>query len=500
MRKQTHFKKVVSLAVAAAMAVSVCTAALAEGAENEANGQPPVSEQQVEKKSSQNDVDGLSFEEDGEDNEVAAQNEVYIAAVGDQKFATMQDAINAADGKTVKLLSHPTFNFVVEEGKNVTLDLNGCNLTIPTDENLVIHGTLTVTDTNNGNGTINLATDQTYADASCIVVDGTSAKFVLDNGNINAAGYGIYCENDGKAVINGGKVTAGQAVLTGNNLTGNMSFEVNGGELTTTEGPSIYMPGPISLTITGGTLNGGIGLRMGQVNISGGTINAITSSIDSPAEYYGYSGNAWLPDALYVFGGTYTSKDASCDNALNLNITGGTFNCANNQGSAVAIYDLGKVAQTMNVSISGNAKLTSQASGRKSYQVLSLSDIGVDSPKAGFDNPDYTGKVSTTVSGGTFSTEIEKSYLADGYVMTEQNGEYVVGQAATPTPIPTATPAPSTAPTATPAPTAVPVEVKPAAPVVNDTALKDVTTEEKEKLVKAAESATISESKELANN
>ena len=499
MRKQTHFKKVVSLAVAAAMAVSVCTAALAEDATNEANGQTPVSEQQVEEETPENDVAALS-EEEGKDNEVAAQNEVYIAAVGDQKFATMQEAIDAADGKTVKLLSHPTFNFVVKEGKNVTLDLNGCNLTIPTNENLVINGTLTVTDTNNGNGTITLATDETYADASCIDVDGTSAKFVLDNGNINTVGYGIDCENGGKAVINGGKVTAGLAALTGNNLTGNMSFEVNGGEITTTNGPAIYMPGPISLTITGGTLNGGVSLRMGQVNISGGTINAITSGIDSPAEYYGYSGNAWLPDALYVFGGTYTSKDASCDNALNLNITGGTFNCANDQGSAVAIYDLGKEAQTMNVSISGNAKLTSQASGRKSYQVLSLSDIGVDNPKTGFGNPDYTGKVSTTVSGGTFSTEIEKSYLADGYVMTEQNGKYVVGQAATPTPIPTATPAPTAAPTATPAPTAAPVEVKPAAPVVNDTALKDVTTEEKERLVEAAKSATISESKELANN
>lgn len=485
MRKQTHFKKVVSLAVAAAMAVPVCTAALAEDAPNEANGQPPVSEQQVEEETSENDVAALS-EEEGKDNEVAAQNEVYIAAVGDQKFATMQDAINAADGKTVKLLSHPTFNFVVEEGKNVTLDLNGCNLTIPTNENLVIHGTLTVTDTNNGNGTITLATDKTYANASCIDVDGTSAKFVLDNGNIEAVGYGIDCENGGKAVINGGKVTAGLAALTGNNLTGNMSFEVNGGELTTTEGPSIYMPGPINLTITGGTLNGGIGLRMGQVNISGGTINAITSGIDSPAEYYGYSGNAWLPDALYVFGGTYTSKDASCDNALNLNITGGTFNCANDQGSAVAIYDLGKEAQTMNVSISGNAKLTSQASGRKSYQVLSLSDIGVDNPKTGFGNPDYTGKVSTTVSGGTFSTEIEKSYLAEGYTVEEKDGKFNVVKKVVATP--------------TPAPTAKPVEVKPAAPVVNDTALKDVTTEEKEKLVKAAESATISESKELANN
>ena len=112
--------------------------------------------------------------------------------------------------------------------------------------------------------------------------------------------------------------------------------------------------------------------------------DTLHGSIDSPAEYYNYSGNAWLPDALYVFGGTYTSKDATYGNSLNLNITGGTFNCANGQGSAVAIYDLGKVEQTMNVTVSANASLTTNATGRQAAQVLSLADIGVTSPATGY--------------------------------------------------------------------------------------------------------------------
>ena len=45
MRKQTHFKKVVSFALAAAMAVSVCTAALADEATNGATKEAAASAQ-----------------------------------------------------------------------------------------------------------------------------------------------------------------------------------------------------------------------------------------------------------------------------------------------------------------------------------------------------------------------------------------------------------------------------------------------------------------------
>lgn len=194
-----------------------------------------------------------------------------------------------------------------------------------------------------------------------------------------------------------------------------MNFIVNGGTLTARQGPAIYQSGQCELTITGGTLNGGISLRMGQVDISGGTINAATENLDSPAQYYDYSGNAWLPDALYVFGGTYNSTDSTYGNSLNLNITGGTFNCTNGQGSAIAIYDIGRVAQAAKITISGDAKLATTTSNRKAYDVLSLSDIGVTNPKTGYGIPELVGKVSTAVSGGYFTTD-PSAYVASGYV------------------------------------------------------------------------------------
>ena len=160
---------------------------------------------------------------------------------------------------------------------------------------------------------------------------------------------------------------------------------------------------------------------MGQVNISGGTINAISSDIDNPSEYYSYSGNAWFPDALYVLGGTYTSEDTTYGNSLNLNITGGNFNCTNGQGSAVAIYDLGKETQSMNVSISGSSKLVTNSTTRNAYQILSLSDIGVTNPKSGYGNSAYTGKVNTQISGGFFSSEVAQAYCAKNYVPAQSN-------------------------------------------------------------------------------
>ncbi len=327
-----------------------------------------------------------------------------VAQNGSSGYKTLSAAVDAAaTGDTITLLTDISEDVTIPEGKDITLDLAGHTMTVPSDCGIEVLGLLTVTDTGES-GTI------TCTDTP-IRVNGSGAKFTLESGAvISTDDYGIYAKDNGTAVVNGGSISSKDAALSGNNTTGDMNFEVHGGTITAAQGPAIYMPGQVNLTITNGTLNGGISLRMGQVNISGGTINSITENIDSPSEYYGYSGNAWLPDALYVFGGTYTSENATYGNSLNLNITGGTFNCLNNQGSAIAIYDLGKVAQEENISISGDAKLTSTSTSRKSYQVLSLGDIGVTDSAYGANS----GKVSTTITGGTFTTD-PSDYLEDDY-------------------------------------------------------------------------------------
>ena len=291
----------------------------------------------------------------------------------------------------------------IPEGTAVTLKLNGETLKVNKDGGIYVKGSLTI----EGEGTIT-------SSVTPIKIDGGS--LTLNSGKIESTGnYGTYALNGGSVTVNGGEIKSKWAALSGNNTTGTMNFEINGGTLTAEEGPAIYMPNQVKLTITNGTLNGGVSLRMGQVDISGGTINATKGSIDNPQEFYNYSGNAWLPDALYVFGGTYNSEDAH-GNALKLNITGGTFNCENGQGSAVAIYDLGRVAQAQSVDISGNAVLKTNATGRKAYQVLSLADIGVTAPAAGYGNASNVGKTETVITGGKFSDE---PTVANGYKATQ---------------------------------------------------------------------------------
>lgn len=348
-------------------------------------------------------------------------------AVGETKYLSLQEAFDAAaSGSTIKVLKDFTCDTEVKlaADKKVTLDLNQKTITFKdANASLNICGELTVEDADGSGKIVNNG-------KTCISVEGADAKLTLNNGQlINNDYYGIYAKDGGSVVVNGGTVTAKESALSGNNTTGEMNFEINGGTVTAGEGPAIYMPGQVKLTVKDGVLNGGISLRMGQVDISGGTINAITSGIDSPTKYYNYSGNAWLPDALYVFAGTYANGNEANGNSLNLNITGGTFNCTNDQGSAVAIYDLGKVAQDIKVNISGDAKLMSKAADRDAYQVVSLSDIGVTEPADGFGNEAYTGKAVTVISGGTFSTPVKDAYCAEGMEPSKNaDGTYTVAK------------------------------------------------------------------------
>ena len=326
-----------------------------------------------------------------------------VAKVGETEYPTLAEAVAAAkDGQTVKMLNNTKVTQEIYfSGKTITLDLNG----------KIIAGQF----------------EDYY---SVIEAQGTAATLIVEDtsagktGTIHSNHYGLTARDDGNITVNSGTIIGDDAAaLSGNNTTGNMNFTVNGGTLTAGKGPAIYQSGQCKLTITGGTLNGGISLRMGQVNISGGTINAATENLDSPAEFYNYSGNAWLPDALYVFGGTYDKGDETYGNSLNLNITGGTFNCTNGQGSAVAIYDLGKVTQTANVKISGG-KFATTTNGRNAYDVLSLKDIGVTNPKTGFGV--HSGAVSSAISGGTFSSDVSAYCEKNYYTERNEDNTYTV--------------------------------------------------------------------------
>ena len=92
----------------------------------------------------------------------------------------------------------------------------------------------------------------------------------------------------------------------------------------------------------------------------------------------------------------------------------------------MAVYDCGAVGQEMDVKISGTASLSTNASSRKAYQVLSLKDIGVMNPAEGYNNGEYIGKVTSAITGGTFSSD-PTAYVAGGYIAKKNSEtEYAV--------------------------------------------------------------------------
>mgnify|MGYP005799759495 CR=1 FL=1 len=357
-------------------------------------------------------------------------DEDAVASIGNSFYSSLAAAVDMADpGDIITMVKGTQLSSVITIDKAITLDLNGQTITatgISDNANpiqVLEHGKLTIKDSA-GQGAIEATTP--------LSVEGGS--LILENGKISVKnttnGYGIYVSENGSVTVNGGEISSTYAPLSGNNTTGDMNFTVNGGTLTAESGPAIYMPGQVNLTITDGTLNGGISLRMGQVDISGGTINATKGSIDPIDQFYDYSGNAWLPDALYVFNGTYTSENAEHGNSLNLNITGGTFTCENDQGGAITIYDLGKVEQKSSITISGKAKLVTNAKSREAYQVLNLEEVGVSSPAEGYGK--HSGDVKTAITGGMFSKQPAASYIANGYVVVnsgDANYPYLIQKA-----------------------------------------------------------------------
>jgi hypothetical protein len=355
----------------------------------------------------------------------------HVAEAGGLHYATLADAVAGAEsGATITMLNGTELSSSVRipQGKTLTLDLNGKTITgTSKNDMLMVAGELTIQDSGTG-GKITTAKAGNVIDVGA-TEDGAElvGKLTVESGTIeNTAQCGIFIRFGSTVIINGGTLKSKYQTIGGNNKTGDMYIEINGGTLTAQYGANIYMANPVSLKITDGTLNGGIGIRMGQIEISGGTINAPTSDTDSPSEYYFYEGNAWLPDALYVYGGTYTAENKTYGNSLNLNIIGGEFNCTNGKGSAVAIYDIGKVAQEASVSIS-DGEFNTNASDRSAYQVLSLADIGVTKQKEGFGLSDLVGKVNTEISGGVFSSAVDETYCAADYKPLDNgDGTYTV--------------------------------------------------------------------------
>ena len=260
-----------------------------------------------------------------------------IAEVGGINYRTLSSAVEfATSGETIILLTDYKITSEQQFDKDLTLDLNGYILEYK--------------------GTGNAGAALSIREKTLTLVDTSSNK----SGKIVSNAYGVSSENNGTTIVDGATIESNFACLSGNNGTGNMNFTIKSGSLISKYSEAIYMPGQGILTITGGNIVGGISMRMGTLNMSGGTVSGMRKdqSADPISVYWDYSGSAWIGDAIYVMAGTYSTKFAENNNCV-INITGGTV--IGNAHSAVCVYDIGnKLAQKVTVTISSGATVTGQ--------------------------------------------------------------------------------------------------------------------------------------------
>lgn len=188
-----------------------------------------------------------------------------VAQIGETKYATLREAVNAANDNTVKLLENVTEDINIPTGINVTLDLNGHKITNVSGHTITVEkggklnisdsvGTGVVDNTSHGKGAI--------VNSGEVTLNGGTFKRSAENGTspyVNGGNSWYTIANYGTMEINTG--------VTVENAGGYSSMIRNGGEATA----------DCNLTIRGGNFTGGINTvkndLFGVLTINGGNFS-----------------------------------------------------------------------------------------------------------------------------------------------------------------------------------------------------------------------------------
>lgn len=329
-----------------------------------------------------------------------------------------------SENGVIKLTENVALSDTASISADTTLDLNGYTVSAETAVLAVTNNAKLIVQDSSAEkeGKISSTNSAGYA-----AVQLNAGTLVLESGCITSTQYGVSVFEGSTATINGGSITSEYACLSGNNTKGDMNFIVTGGTLTSTKSEAIYMPGQVTLDISGGVVKGGISARMGQIKISGGEIYGMTTeqAKDSIAQYWNYSGSAWIGNAIYVWGGTYTSDNEKYGNSCNIEITGGKI--SGESMNAVAIYNIGNnYEQAIDLNISGNPEI-----------VGDVKIISGDETWNGYSSETHAHTITSDVeiSGGTFSVQPNAAFLKPGLsaTQTEEGGTFSITPAKTET-------------------------------------------------------------------
>lgn len=300
---------------------------------------------------------------------VATLSTSAVALIGNKGYTTVQAAVDAAEsGDTVKLLKDVTEGVSVVSGKNITLNLNGKNITAAATA-ITNYGTLKLT----GNGTVSAGTSYVIDNCGVMTISG-GVKVCKPSGSTSTASL---IRNLGSA--------SGEAYLT-----------INGGQFV---GESGSMSCAVVknddygvLEIYGGTFDSSNSKDKGSSNTTILNWHKATIHDGTFIGAYPISNGRWKGDArdageFTINGGTFTGLDCL--------LGVGT----DNDGTGFEVTTSGKLT------INGGS-FTAPAFG-KEYGEAKL----------------YWYQIAIT--GGTYSMD-PTGYVADGYIARKDRDGYTV--------------------------------------------------------------------------
>ena len=337
--------------------------------------------------------DAVSVAEQSADQGLAVQA-AGVAAIGDTQYATLQGAIDAAkDGDTIKLLTDASItDSVLTINKQLTIDLG--NNKISGNGYFDIYGSLVLK-----NGEISYLGVDDEKSHDAIWLNGKASLTVEKSLKISVSkdkdyAIGFWSDCNGANLNFFGAIEGGNGISTNGliDATAANSIVVDGASINVAD-HGIYQAGMASTSFA----------------ISNSTINAGKTGIEVR------SGNL-VVDNCIIAGG---KGELVCEK----NPGGPT---TYNAGIAIAQHT---TKQAINVQVNGGSISGKYAIYESNPQGNSAEDISKVklSVTGGMLNGDiYSEDVAGFVTGGTFSTQPNASYVADGYVAVGAGDHYQV--------------------------------------------------------------------------
>ena len=300
---------------------------------------------------------GYKVTRDG-DNYVVTVKSDNVAEIGDIQYATLADAVAAANnGETVTLLTNTAEDITIAQGKDITLDLNGKKLTNVNSHTIFNKGTLTI---NGNNGTVDNVTNGTAA---------------------------VYNDVTGNVTINGGSYTRSAEASTSENNSGGNSWYV------------IHNYGIMNI-------------NKGTFKFSDTNVGAFSSLIHN-GWYDGSKNTAQKNAVMTINGGVFTQPQSDYYCIFNWDIakiSGGTINGYVGNAYGNETCDKGDLTISDNAVVNGGVQ-SATAAGKDSSDTQNLIKITDNAKVAGAITSADAKYVS--VSGGYFTVD-PTTYCAEG--------------------------------------------------------------------------------------